>query len=283
MTTLTLRKLTPSIGAIAEGIDLSQPLTPETLTVIQNALVSEQVLFFQNQNLTPVVQRDFALNFGSLHIHPIYPTAKESGAPEIIVLDTHADNRPDNDTWHTDVTFIKTPPLGSILAAKVIPPNGGDTIWSSSVAAYEALSKPFRTFLDGLTAVHSFEKAFTFQRWGSDKEKYDEAVRNNPPVVHPVIRVHPVTGKKGIFVNEGFTSHIVELKKTESDVVLKMLFIHIAKAEFTIRWKWSVGDVAIWDNRLTQHYAIADYLPHRRVMNRATILGDIPRGPGDEK
>jgi len=279
--TLTLRKLSPAIGAIAEGIDLAQPLDPDNIAAIQQALVTHHVLFFQNQTVTPAIQREIASHFGSLHIHPIYPNVKE--VPEVLILDNSEENLPDNDTWHTDVTFIQTPPLGSVLAAKLLPPTGGDTCWSSSIAAYQALSEPFKSFLDGLTAVHNITKAFPFERWGKNKEHYEEVIRSNPPVVHPVVRVHPVTGKKGIFVNEGFTTHIVELSKTESDAVLRMLFAHNAKPEFMIRWHWSVGDVAIWDNRLSQHYAIADYLPHRRVMHRATILGDRPRGPGDEK
>jgi taurine dioxygenase len=276
---LSVRPLSPAIGALVQGIDLARPLPEATLAALREALLSHQVLFFEGQDFNPVSQRDFAAGFGRLHIHPIYPNVP--GTEEIIVLDTSSENLPDNDTWHTDVTFIETPPLGSILAAKLVPPSGGDTTWSSSVAAYEGLSEPFRAFLDELTAVHDITKAFPVERWGADgnEDHWQTARRKNPPVVHPVVRVHPETGKRGLFVNEGFTTRIRELSAAESDTVLRLLFVHIAKPEFTVRWAWKPGDVAFWDNRLTQHYALADYLPHRRVMHRATILGDRPFGP----
>jgi taurine dioxygenase len=177
--------------------------------------------------------------------------------------------------------FLQTPPMGSMLMAKVVPPCGGDTCWSSNIAAYNALSKPFQQFVDGLTAVHDFRKGFTLASAGGDENKWAEAVKKNPPSVHPVVRVHPVSGKKGLFVNGGYTTRIVELSKAESDTVLEYLYAHSSRPDFTVRWKWSVGDVAFWDNRLTQHYALADYMPHRRVMHRATVLGDKPRGPSN--
>jgi taurine dioxygenase len=276
---LATRPLSPAIGAIVGDIDLSQELDAATIASLRRALLKHHVLFFENQKLDPVTQRDLAAQFGKLHIHPIYPHAPE--AEEIIVLDTSHNNLPDNDNWHTDVTFIETPPLGAILAAKVLPPSGGDTSWASTIAAYEALSAPYQTFLDGLTALHNIEKSFPESRWGQaeDRARFEEAKRKNPPVVHPVVRVHPESGRKGLFVNEGFTTRIIELSQTESDAVLRQLFAHVAKPEFTIRWKWKDGDVAFWDNRLTQHYAQVDYLPHRRIMHRATILGDKPVGP----
>ncbi|GAV00773.1 hypothetical protein RvY_11574 [Ramazzottius varieornatus] len=190
------------------------------------------------------------------------------------MLDTSPENLPDSDAWNTDVTFIKTPPIGSVLMARMLPPGGGDTSWSSNVTAHNALSQPFRRFLHGLTAVHVSTHDFTKeQHAGGDQAKWNEAVKNNPPVVHPV------TGKLGLFINSIWTTRIVELSKSESDMVLRYLFTHCAKPEFTGRWKWSVGDVAFWDTRLTQHYALADYLPRRRIMHRATILGDELGGP----
>ena len=275
---LQIERLTAAIGARVRGIDLA--VTPDAATVatISAALVEHHVLFFEGQTLTPDRQRAFARQFGELHIHPIYPTVPD--VPEIIVLDTGDHNLPDNDNWHTDVTFIQTPPMGAILAAVELPPVGGDTSWASTIAAYEALSAPFRAFLNGLTAIHDIVKSFPFDRWGAgNEEQWNAARRNNPPVVHPVVRAHPVSGRKGLFVNEGFTTRIRELSPTESDAVLRLLFAHVAKPEFTVRWRWKAGDVAFWDNRLTQHYALADYLPHRRVMRRATILGDRPAGP----
>ena len=196
-----------------------------------------------------------------------------------MVIDTHEGFLPDNDNWHTDVTFSQTPPAAGLLAAKQLPSSGGDTLWSNSIAAYDALSAPLKTLLDGLTAEHSVSKSFPASRWGKDpafKERYDRAVAKYPPVNHPVVRTHPVTGKKALFVNEGFTTRINELSDRESDHLLAFLYSHISRAEFTLRWNWKVNDLAFWDNRITQHYAVADYLPERRIMHRATVNGDKP-------
>jgi taurine dioxygenase len=272
----TVRPLTPAIGALVEGLDLATPLEAPTVAAVQEALVAHHVLFFEGQRLEPASQRDLAANFGPLHIHPIYP--HPPGVPEIIVFDTGVQNLPDADTWHSDVSCIEAPPMGAVLAARQLPETGGDTSWSSMIAAYEALSGPFRGLLDGLEAVHDLTKAFPKERYGTgeDEAKWDEARRKNPPVKHPVIRTHPVTGRKGVFVNESFTTRILGLSPKESDALLRFLFEHVAKPEFTVRWRWKLGDVAFWDNRLTQHYALANYLPQRRVMHRATILGDRP-------
>jgi taurine dioxygenase len=170
-----------------------------------------------------------------------------------------------------------TPPFGAVLTPRILPPSGGDTLWSSTVAAYLALSEPFRQMLDGLTAEHNFEKSFPRHRWGLGEKaaQWEKAVAANPPVVHPVVRT--IEGaRRGLFVNSGFTSRILELAPKESDAVLAFLFEHMAKPEFTIRWRWKLGDVAFWDNRLSTHYATVDFLPHPRVMNRAAILGDRP-------
>lgn len=274
---LHVQALGPAIGALVTGIRLADPLTPDNRDVLLAALLQHQVLFFEDQPITPAQQRDLATQFGELHIHPIYPTVAE--VPEIIVLDTSTANLPDNDNWHTDVTFVQNPPMGALLSAKLLPPSGGDTLWASGVAAYEALSPRFQALLDGLTAEHDMLKSFPahrFARTPEEKVRWEAAKLNNPPVTHPVIRTHPVTGRKGLFVNEGFTTRIHDLSDKESDAVLRYLIKHIAKPEFTVRWRWKANDFAFWDNRLTQHYATADYLPHRRVMNRATIVGDVP-------
>jgi len=273
---LAITPLSPNIGAVIGKVDLAT-LDDGVLATITQALLTHQVIFFEDQHLTPQQHRDFAARFGKLHIHPLYPNVK--GAEEILILDTNDGNPPDNDVWHTDVTFIETPPLGSVLYAKQLPPLGGDTTWSNSIAAYEALSPAFQRLLDGLTASHDFEKSFPRDRYGStpeDDARWQKTRATHPAVNHPVIRRHPVTGQKGLFVNAGFTTRINELSKPESDAVLALLFTHIAKPEFTIRWRWKPNDIAFWDNRCTQHYALADYLPHRRVMHRATIIGDKP-------
>lgn len=274
---LRITQITPALGAIVDGIDLSQTLSGDQLTFLNDALVKYQILFFKNQPITPQKQLDFAANFGELHVHPIYPVLPD--LPEIMLIDTHENFLPDNDTWHIDVTFSETPPLGAILAAKKLPSLGGDTLWSSAAAAYDALSEPFKHFLDGLTAQHSVAKSFPASRWAAtkqDKERYEAAIAKYPLVTHPVVRTHPISGRKALFINDGFTTHINELSLVESNIVLDFLYKHIARPEFTLRWRWEVNDIAFWDNRITQHYAVADYLPERRIMHRATIIGDKP-------
>lgn len=277
MPSFKITPLTPTIGAVIEGADLSQRLDDTQLHEVRAALLAHQVIFFEDQHMTPVQHRDFAARFGALHTHPLYPGVPE--APELFILDNHAGNPTDNDSWHTDVTFIETPPMASILYARHLPPSGGDTIWSNMKAAYEALSPAFREFLSSLDAVHDFARGFP-QRGvvakGAGEDKHAKAMEEHPPVLHPVVRTHPETGEDGLFVNFGFTERIKGLRRKESDAILNMLFEHIQKPEFLVRWRWSDNAVAFWDNRVTQHYAVNDYLPQRRVMNRATVLGDRP-------
>jgi taurine dioxygenase len=272
-----IEALTPAIGARVSGLVLRESLSDAERDDLLDALLSHQVLFFEGQSLTPATQRGVAARFGKLHIHPIYPHV--SDVPEIIVLDTSLENPPDNDNWHTDVTFLAQPAMGAILSAQVLPPRGGDTLWANNIAAWEALSAPWRRMLAGLHAEHDILKSFPawrFARTREERARWDKARADHPARLHPVVRTHPVSGREGLFVNEGFTTRIAELGPTESDAVLRQLFAHIQKPEFTVRWRWKPGDVAFWDNRLTQHYATADYLPSRRVMHRATILGDEP-------
>lgn len=274
---IEVTRVTPAIGALVAGVDLSQELVQADIDRIGALLLQHQVLFFRDQPLTPQQQVRFAARFGTLHVHPIYPVLPE--LPEILVLDTHKDFLPDNDNWHTDVTFSETPPMAGLLCAKQMPSAGGDTLWSSCSAVYEGLSEPLRRLLDGLTAQHSVAKSFPAERWQSNpafKERHEKAVAKYPPVNHPVVRTHPGTGRKGLFVNGGFTTHINELRPTESRVLLDFLEAHAAQPQFTVRWQWKVGDVVFWDNRVTQHYAVADYLPERRVVYRATVNGDKP-------
>jgi taurine dioxygenase len=274
---MRIKPLTPTIGAMIEDIDLSQAMSNDLFGEVHAAFLKHQVIFFEDQHLTPAQHRDFAARFGALHTHPLYPGVPE--APELFILDNHAGNPTDNDAWHTDVTFIETPPMASILYAKHLPPSGGDTLWSNMKAAYEALSGPMREFLSGLDAVHDFARGFPTRGLVANQagaEKHAKAVEEHPPVVHPVIRTHPETGEDGLFVNFGFTERIKGLRRKESDAILGMLFDHIQKPEFLVRWRWSPNAVAMWDNRVTQHYAVNDYLPERRVMHRATVLGDRP-------
>ena len=277
MPRIRTRPLTPTIGALVENVDLAVPLDDEQFADIQAALLKHQVIFFENQRLTPVQHRDFAARFGTLHTHPLYPGVPE--APELFTLDNHQANPTDNDSWHTDVTFIQTPPKAAILHAHRLPDSGGDTIWSNMRAAFEALSPSFRDYLTTLDAVHDFARGFPASgvvAGNAGAEAHARAVAANPPVIHPVVRTHPETGEDGLFVNTTFTDRIVGLSRKESDAILGVLFDHIQKPEFLVRWRWTENAVAFWDNRVTQHYAVNDYLPARRIMVRATILGDRP-------
>lgn len=274
---LTITPLSSALGAQIDGVDLTLPLSEEQRTAIEQALLKHQVIFFKDQSITPQQQAHFAANFGDLHIHPIYPNVPEQ--PEVLVLDTAVTDVRDNAVWHTDVTFLPTPALGAVLSAKQLPAFGGDTLWASGIAAFEGLSKPLQVLLDGLTATHDFTKSFPLERFGSTPEdlaRWEQTRKNNPPLSHPVIRTHPVSERKSLFVNEGFTTKINELSEAESEAILKLLFAHATRPEYTIRWRWQENDVAFWDNRVTQHYAVDDYRPNRRVMHRATILGDAP-------
>lgn len=268
---LHITPLSPALGALVGGVDLREPLSAEHRDGIEAALLKHQVLFFRAQPLAPTQQARFAAQFGDLHIHPIYPNIPEQ--PEVLVLDTAVTDVRDNALWHTDVTFMETPALGAVLSAKLLPPVGGDTLWASSSAAFEALSAPLQRMLEGLTATHDLARSFPEERFSltaEEREKLEAAKRKHPPVSHPV------TGRKGLFVSEGFTTRINELSAAESDALLRFLFAHATRPEFTLRWRWQENDVAFWDNRITQHFAVDDYRPARRVMHRATILGDKP-------
>jgi taurine dioxygenase len=274
---LQITPLSSALGAQISGVDLSRDLSAEQRDAIEQALLEHQVLFFRDQPITPQQQARFAARFGDLHIHPIYPHVPEQ--PEVLILDTAVTDVRDNAVWHTDVTFLPTPAMGAVLSAKQLPAYGGDTLWASGIAAFEALSRPMQSLLDGLTATHDFTRSFPLERFGTtaaDLTRWEETRRKNPPLSHPVIRTHPVSGRKALFVNDGFTTRINELEPAESEAILKLLFAHTVRPEFTIRWRWQENDVAMWDNRVTQHYAVDDYRPQRRVMHRATILGDVP-------
>lgn len=282
---LTAKPLTPAIGAVVEGIDLSRPLSATQKDEIHKLLLRYQVIFFRKQTLSAPQQRDFAKNFGSLHIHPVFPTVPD--VPEAIVLDTAKNDLKDNALWHTDVTFQKNPPMGAVLTPRLLPETGGgDTLWASGTAAYNALPDDIKQRIDGLTAQHDFLRSFPVSRYGrteEERKKWAETRDRFPPVTHPVVRIHPETQQKALFVNEGFTTKINELGPDEGSSLLAYLLQHATKPEFSLRWRWEEGDVAFWDNRITQHYAVDDYRPARRIMNRVTIIGDQPYGPTPQK
>ena len=268
--------LSPTIGAVMKGVDL-RDLSDGLVDDIRGALLKHQVLFFEAQDLTPRQHRDAAARFGELHIHPLYPG--EADAPEIMLIDNHENNPTDNNHWHTDVTFLERPAMGALLYAKTLPPVGGDTLWLSMTAAYKALSKPMRDFVDGLSAVHDFMHAFPVDGLAgaaAGREQWEKAKAEHPSVIHPVVRTHPETGDPCIFVNAAFTARIKGMRREESRTILDFLYRHMQKPEFQVRWRWTPGSLAFWDNRCTQHYAVDDYLPARRVLHRATILGERP-------
>lgn len=273
---LNIEVIKPTIGAIIHDVDLNAS-DKNTTQEIQQALLDHHVIFFRNQQLAPQAQAELARGFGSLHIHPIYPSI--DNVPEIIVLDSWKQDLRDNELWHTDVTFSQKPPLGCVLQAIKIPPVGGDTLWSSGAAAFAALDQDLQKKLKGLTATHDIRQSFPIERFAHNDvecKKLEETFKRNPPVVHPVVRTHPVTGQPILFVSEGFTTRINELDETESAELLQYLFAHATNEQFHLRWQWQAGDVAIWDNRCTQHKALFDYGDAHRIMHRATINGDVP-------
>ncbi|WP_432492599.1 TauD/TfdA dioxygenase family protein [Kineococcus gypseus] len=277
---LDLEPLGPSFGARVHGLDLARA-TDAQVRALRTALAEHKVLFLPGQHdLDPDSQVAFGRRFGDVtESHPVVPGVDEEH-PEIYALDSAEGGFAD--VWHTDVTFVRRPPLGSVLRAVVLPPLGGDTQWADLQLAYESLSAPVQRLADQLTAVHDGTREFGYylaQRQGRETTWEGERFRALVPVEHPVVRVHPETGRKGLFVNPGFTSHIAGVSDAESRYLLDLFYAHTTKPEHVVRHRWSVGDVAIWDNRSTVHYATRDYGDQRRVMHRITLRGDEPRGP----
>ena len=268
---LELKKVTPYCGVEVDGIDLSRPLDKRTIETLTNALAEHCVLFFRDQELTPEQQKALGRHFGELHIHPAWPRLVQ-GHPE--VMEIYADEntkRIAGEEWHSDVSCDPEPPLGTILYMLETPPVGGDTLFASMIAAFEALSETFKGFLEGMTAAHDGEHVYR-RGYGDVKEEG----KTYPRSEHPVVRTHPINGRKLLFVNRTFTTRIVQLTQRESDAVLKMLFEHIEQPEFHCRFQWEQGSVAFWDNRCVQHHAMWDYYPNRRRGLRVTIKGDAP-------
>ena len=268
--TIEVTKLTPHIGAEIGGVDLSKPLGNQQFQEVHDALMENLVIFFRDQHLTHDQHKDFGRLFGNLAVHPASPHAPK-GHPEILTI--HADENSKHvagEEWHSDVSCDETPPMGSILYLTEIPPTGGDTLFASMYAAYETLSPPIKTLIDGLTAIHDGEPVYR-GRFG-----YAAGDKGFPRAEHPVVRTHPVTGKKALFVNGNFTTRINGLSKLESDALLQMLCRHAETLEFQCRFRWQPNSVAFWDNRCVQHHAMWDYWPHTRSGNRVTVAGDKP-------
>ena len=269
--TISVDKLTPIIGAEISGVDLSQPLGNPTFSEIQRAFAENLVIFFRDQKLTAEQHLAFGRRFGSLHIHPAAPHAP--GQPALMIIRADANSpRANGEGWHSDVSCDAEPPMGSILHIQTCPPKGGDTLFANMYAAYDALSDRMKTYLDGMTALHDGEEVYrgTYANLGvADKPVY-------PRAEHPVVRTHPVTSRKCLYINRGFTRRLNGVPGDESAGILRYLFEHMENPLFQCRFRWTENTVAFWDNRCAQHRAMWDYWPHTRAGHRVTVAGDRP-------
>ena len=274
--TLSIRRLGVFLGAEVTGIDLSQPLDPAAVDALRLAHAEHGVLVFPNQPISSAHLKAFGRAFGELSVHPFSTSAADS--PELIVYDNKEGNPPAaTDIWHTDETFREAPPMGTMLCSKIIPEVGGDTAFCSMNAVYEGLSDRWQRFLSGLEAVHDFKpfrSLFPKTREGIERlHRFEELY---PPVTHPVVTAHPVTGKKVLFVNPQFTLYIKGMAEDESRTVLEMLYRKTLVHEYQYRHRWQANMLVFWDNRSVQHSALHDYYPNRRMMERVTIKGTPP-------
>ncbi|MEM7428472.1 MAG: TauD/TfdA family dioxygenase [Pseudomonadota bacterium] len=266
-----LEPVTPAIGAYVHGVDLASDLSDEDIGRLRQAWMEHVVLFFRDQPLDCGRLQALARRFGAPHIHP---QGDIEGYPGILRIHVDGDSKTQpGRTWHSDVSCDELPPMGSILHLHQIPDTGGDTLFANMYAAYEALSEPMQTFLDGLEALHaSRPNVEGYYRMNAEQLRD----KSFPEAVHPVVCRHPETGRKALFVNEIFTQHIVGLEPAEGRSVLDFLYRHIASPKFHCRFSWQVNSVAMWDNRCCQHIAMWDYYPQTRSGHRATIIGERP-------
>lgn len=267
-TTIRVAPLTPTIGAEIFGIDLSREMSVRQFDEVHAALMRHLVIFFRDQHLGVDQHKAFGRRFGELDIHP---TTRMAGHPEIIEIKADENSKyVAGEVWHSDVTCSPTPPMGSILYIHEIPENGGgDTLFVNMYRAYETLAEPVRKMIDGLTAIHDGDRV-----WRGRQGK--KVAGDLPRSEHPVVRVHPVTGRKALFVNRNFTEQIVGMSRLESDAILDMLYRHSERDDFKCRFKWRPNSIAFWDNRCTMHLAMWDYYPQKRYGHRVTIAGTKP-------
>jgi taurine dioxygenase len=274
---LEIDPITPVIGATVSGLDFSRPVPAATYDEIYQALLEHLVIFMRGVEIGPAEHLAFARNFGDLdEPHLLYPHVE--GFENIVLLENDADTPPDTNCWHTDLTFKAVQPFASVLIARQVPEVGGDTMWSSCYAAYERLPDGLKSDLEGLEAVHDlgdFRNTFAGEKDGkSGVERLNESVPAFGHNIRPLIGAHPVTGRKFLNFNEAFTTHIVGLTTNDANSLKTFLANHMNKPEDQVRWRWRAGDLAMWDNRVTMHYALADYLPQYRCMNRVTVVRD---------
>jgi taurine dioxygenase len=269
---VTVRPLTPTIGAEITGVDLAA-LDDATYRAIHDAFIRHQVVFFRDQDISIEAHKAFGARFGALDVHPNDPGLE--GHPEVMII--HADEkskRVAGEMWHSDVSCAAEPPMGSILRMLVAPPAGGDTLFASMYAAYEALSPRMQSYLEGMTALH---EGGPYYREVNRIIGRDDGGKAYPQAEHPVVRTHPVSGRKALYVNSMFTTRLLGVSPEESDAVLHFLFEHVKNPQFQCRFRWRPHSVAFWDNRCTQHYAVWDYYPGVRSGYRVTVRGDRPR------
>tara|TARA_R110002072_G_scaffold12369_1_gene53673 strand:- start:526 stop:1434 length:909 start_codon:yes stop_codon:yes gene_type:complete len=268
---ITAKRISPCIGAEISGVDLREPLDPETFDEIYAALLAYRVIFFRDQDITSAQHLDFARRFGELEEHPFIP----STAPEAEVVRFDKDEKMIGveNVWHSDVSWREIPSLGSVLRAHIVPEIGGDTLFADMVAAYECLDEATKTLIEGKRAVNDFTQSFGMLL---TPEQLAEQQKKFPAVEHPLVRTSPETGERSLYANGAFTSHIVGMDRAESDALLGRLFLEARVPEYQCRFKWQKDSIAFWDNRVVQHYAANDYWPQRRQMDRVTIIGQRP-------
>ena len=270
-----VRRLAASLGAEILGVDLKAPMDDDAFRAFEAALIEHKVLVVRDQFLTTEQHVAFSRRFGELEVHPMRPQGQ---FPEILVLDNHKDNPVlSTDVWHSDTTFRKNPTKYTILRCEIMPEFGGDTLWANMEAAYDGLSDTFRAMITGLRAVHDFQNfRVLFKNTEEDRAKLHRMEDMFPNPSHPVVRTHPVSGRKSIYVNPQFTLRIEGLEPAESRAILDVLFAQARVPEYQFRIRWTPGTIVFWDNRSTQHYAANDYYPQRRRMERTAVVGDVP-------
>ena len=274
---LTIDPITPSIGAAITGLDFSRPISASIYDEVYQALLDHLVIFIHGVEIGPIEHLAFAQSFGNLDDpHPLYPHV--DGFDNIVLLENDANAPPDTNSWHTDLTFKAVQPFASILIARHVPKTGGDTMWSSCYAAFDRLPAGIKHDLEGLEAVHDlgdFRNTFATEKNGvPGADRLNESVQRFGHNIRPLIGTHPVTGHMFLNFNEAFVTHIVGLTTNDSNSLKTFLANHMNKPEDQVRWRWSSGDLAMWDNRVTMHYALADYLPQYRCMHRVTVIDD---------
>ena len=286
---ISFTPLSPTIGSEVTGIDLRERQPDDVIATLRAALVDRKVLFFRNQPLTTEHHLDFGRRFGELEVHPFVPS--KPGYPEVLDI-THDENAAGKENlWHSDVTWRLQPSLGSILLNKENPGVGGDTLFADMEAAYDGLTTETKDKIDGLNALHDSDgfRALIRSR-GASEEAIAKLVERFPPAIHPVVRTHPESGRRSLYVNGAFTKHIVGMDQAESDALLQNLYRQANFPEYQCRFRWEQFSIAFWDNRACQHYATSDYYPARRCAERVTIVGStpaydptIPRRPTDQR